>query len=378
LKLKRHQEKYAHGYPDKGFLVHEGGTGKTVCAAVWLKDGRDTDALVVCPKRVVQKWQETLVAWGTKATVLSKEDFKKAPLHDYSARVIDEADEFGAPLFLKGRSQLATKMYQMVRRFPDTPTLLLTATPIRSTPWNLHTLLCYLGIYIEWKQWRDRFFSLESRPFVQWKAWFPKPDWRTEIRLVLEKYADIVLLKDCVDENPPVEEEIVRLKPQKFVMPEGMELTKRFSAEHQFEQTDKAKEILRIGREYRKVLVVAYYVEQIQQLEKVLSKDKQTFTVYGGVKDQEALLTQANGADECYLIVQASLGAGFDADSFSCIVFASMSYKVRDFVQMKYRVRRIHNLHPVKYYYLTAGRCDTGVYTTIQMGRDFIPSEYAA
>ena len=98
--------------------------------------------------------------------------------------------------------------------------------------------------------------------------------------------------------------------------------------------------------------------------------------VNGSVKDQETILKQANECDECFLIVQASLGAGFDADSFSCVVFASMSYKARDWVQMKFRVRRIHNLHPVQYYYLIGGECDEAVYDTIMLGKDFLPSEW--
>ena len=76
MKLLEHQVKYAQGYDDKAFLVHEGGTGKTVCASVWLRDGRHADALVVCPKRIVRKWQASLKDWQTKAKVVTKDEFK--------------------------------------------------------------------------------------------------------------------------------------------------------------------------------------------------------------------------------------------------------------------------------------------------------------
>ena len=378
-KLLKHQQDFLDRSPDKCLLIWEGGVGKTVAAAVWLHDGRDEDALVVCPKRIVKKWQDTLKEWDTKATVLSKDDFKKQPIKHWSALVIDEADEFASPLFLKGRSQLSAQMYELIRAY-DMPTLLLTATPIRSTPWNLHTLLCFYGTYIDWKKWREEFFTLESRPFVQWKAWFPKSDWRTRIRPHLEKYADIVLLKDCVSDLPPIQESVMELPLRKWTALKDLDVTPtaRFVAEHKYEQELKLSEILAIGKEYRKVLVVAYYVEQIEALNKQLSKDRETFMVHGSVRNQEELLEQAQRSDECYLIVQASLGAGFDADTFSCIVFVSMSYKVRDFVQMKYRVRRIHNLHPVQYYYLLGGRCDKQVYEKIQEGRDFVPSEWSS
>ena len=94
--LYSHQKKI---HPDKALIVHEGGTGKTIVACEWLKRGRDSNALVICPKRVVKKWEHELDDWGAKATVVSKENFKKMTIADYSAIVVDEADEFASPLF---------------------------------------------------------------------------------------------------------------------------------------------------------------------------------------------------------------------------------------------------------------------------------------
>ena len=374
MKLLAHQVKYAKGYPDRGFLVHEGGTGKTVCACVWLRDGRDNDALVVCPKKVVKKWQNTLKEWDTKATVVSKETFKKLPPRKWSAKVIDEVDEFASPLFVaKKRSQLSTSLYELTQLFPDMPTLLLTATPIRSNPWNLHTLLTYYGRYIPWKEWRTAFFELKRMPYLPRPAYIPKKDWRKDIRVVLEKYADIVLMKDCVDELPPVTEELINIDTPKYIKAID---AKPFFDEHRWEQQNKVKHILEVGKEYRKILVVAYYREQIDVLEKELKKDREVFTIHGGVKDQEEVIKKAAEADECFFIVQASIGAGFDANTFSCIVFTSMSYAVRDYIQMKFRVRRIHDLHPVKIVYLMGGRCDKSVLENINKGKDFSPSEW--
>lgn len=383
MKPKKHQVKFARGYKDKDMLVHEGGTGKTVCACLWLADGRDRNALVVCPKRVVMKWQETLAEWGTSARVVSKEQFKMLVkkgerFNDLSALVVDEADEFASPIFTRDRSQLTTDMYGLVKS-QDVPTLLLTATPIRSNPWNLHTLLTFLGKYVDWKKWREAFFTFGRRPWLPHPAWLPKDDWRARARKVLERNADIVLFKDVVDDMPPATEEDVKVKCPPLELNPEWEPAAAFSAEHRNEQLLKPEKVVEIGREYRKVLVVAHYREQCEQLMKELSKDRLTYMVHGGVKDQERILSEANGkeCDECFLIVQASLGAGFDADTFSCVVFASMSYSVRDWVQMKFRVRRIRNLHPVRYLYLLAGRCDRAVLETIRLGREFVPSEWS-
>lgn len=375
MKPKAHQIKFAKGYKDKVLCCHEGGTGKSACACLWLADGRDSDALVICPKRVVEKWREELRAWKTKATVLSKEQFKKHPIRKWSAVVVDEADEFASPLFTKGRSQLSTALYNLLK-LHDVPVFLCTGTPIRSNPWNLHSLLCFIGVYIPWKAWRSKFFVLERPAFMNRFAYFPKPDWRIKIRPFLEKYADIVLMKDCVDELPAIEEKTLSTPCEPFKKGLIIEPKALFVAKHRWEQREKFDAILEIAREYRKVLVVAYYVEQIEELNRQLKKERMTYMVHGQVKGQEALLKAANEDDECFLIVQASLGVGFDADSFSCVIFASMSYAVRDFVQMKWRVRRIKNLHPVIYHYLLGGSCDKAVLSNIQKGKDFIPSEY--
>ena len=371
----KHQEKFVSGYSGSRLLVHEGGSGKTICACLWLKDGRDADALVICPKKVVRKWQQALKDWGTKATVLSKEQFKKTEIREWSAVVLDEADEFASPLFVaKARSQLTEHFYGLGDNHFKTKTLLCTATPVRSNPWNLHTLLTFVGVYIDWKAWRSRLFVLQRMPYLPRPAYIPVKNWRQLMRPILEKYADIVLLKDIID-LPPVTETQILVETPPFVKQID---DKDFFTEHRWEQQNKHKDILELAKGFRKVLVVAYYREQIAELEKQLSKDREVFVIHGGITDQESVIQQATDSDECFFIVQASIGAGFDADSFSCVVFASMSYAVRDYIQMKGRVRRIHNLHPVWYNYLIGGRCDRAILKNIELGKDFVPSTWNA
>jgi superfamily II DNA or RNA helicase len=380
LKLYKHQEKFKQNMTDNMLLVWEGGSGKTIGACLWLKDGRDADALVICPKRVVKKWEAELEKWGTKATVVSKENFKKMKHKEWSAKVVDEADDFASPLFTKQRSQLSTHMFNLTMQYPDMPTLLLTATPIRSNPYNLHTLLWFKGTRIDWKKWRAKFFSLETKPYLKYPTWLPREGWQKMIQPYLEKASDIVLLKDCVGELPPIEEEIVKVKPKgKFVKDiDWVEPKKIFVEKHKHEQNDKVKHIVEKSKGFRKVIVVAYYRSEVDRLGEALSKYRKTYAVHGGTKDQEEQLLEANSPDvgECFLVVQASLGVGWDGDTFSQVVFTSMSYAVRDYSQIKFRVRRIHNLQPVKYLFLMGGKCDNAVYKTIMKGKDFVPSEY--
>lgn len=374
MELYKHQKAFLEKNPNKALLAFEAGTGKTLTAVEWLRS-RQENALVVVPKRIVQKWKKEL--GEIKATVVTKEQFKKLEFKNPSALVLDEAHFASAPLFTRQRSQIAEKVYNFIKANPDMPVLLLTATPISSTPANLHSLLCYIGVYIPWPEWRKQFYTLEQRPYLPRPAWIPRSNWRTLIRPFLLKYAHIALMSDCVDHLPPITEEIVEVPLLPFKATE-YESMAAFVEEHRNEQKNKVKFIKEIAEEYRKVVVVAHFREQISELEKELSKDRKTYVVHGGIKDQEQVIKDAQEDDECYFIVQNSISQGWDADTFSVMIFASMSYSTVHHIQSKGRIRRIHALKPVKYFYLISGRADKAIFAQIKKGKDFVPSEWLA
>ncbi len=371
--LYKHQQSFLDKHLDKALVCFDAGTGKTLTAVEWLRP-RQGNAIVVVPKRIEDKWKKEL--GDVKATVITKEQWKKTDFIDPTALVIDEAQFHSSGLFTKGRSQLATKTYNFIKKYPNMPVLLLTATPVSSTPANLHTLLCYIGVYVPWNKWREEFYNLMRLPYLPRPAWIPKPDWRTRIRPWLLKYAHIALMGDCVEYLPPITEEVLKTPYKPLQQLSELTPMGRFVEEHRNEQLEKGKVIREIGAEYRKVMVVAHFREQIAQLEKELSKDKKVYVLHGGVKDQEAVIEQAQEDDECFFLCQNQVGVGFDADTFNVMIFASQSYSYVSMVQMKARIRRIHALKPVKYIYLQSGRCDKAVYKQLQLGKDFDVAEF--
>ena len=93
MELFRHQKEYLQNRNrDKDLLAHEGGTGKTIIGVEWLRTRDTTNALVICPKRVVQKWKDAL--GDVLSHVLSREDFKKSDFLKPTALIVDEADEW--------------------------------------------------------------------------------------------------------------------------------------------------------------------------------------------------------------------------------------------------------------------------------------------
>ncbi len=368
--LYKHQQDFLALNPNKALVCFEAGTGKTRVAVEWLRDKEDF-AIVVVPKRIKKKWEKELEDADVNANVVTKEEWKKLDnLKWASALVIDEIHQHASPLFTKGRSQLATKTYNFIKDNPNMPVLGLTATPISSTPANLHTLLCYIGHFIPWKQWRQEFYNLEMLPYLPRPAYIPKKNWRTLIRPYLLKYTHTALMSD-VAELPPVTEETITVPHKPFIKGQESTPMAEFMAEHRNEQLEKSTVIREIGAGYRKVVVVAYFREQIEVLEKELSKDKQTYVLTGDTKDPEEVIRQAQEDEECYLICQSSIGVGFDLNTFAVMIFASQGYSYVSLVQMKARIQRIHDLKPVKYIYLISGRCDKAVQKQLLLGRDF-------
>jgi superfamily II DNA or RNA helicase len=369
MKLFPHQQTILDKNPRKAILAWEMRCGKSLPACLWIDmPQRAGNTYVICPKQNKSDW----IGFGTKATVLTKEEFKKTTIVNPTAIVVDEAHYFASALFMKGRSQMATKMYQLVRTYPNMDILLLTATPIRQDAWSLHTLLCYVGQYYDWKKWRATFFDLRKMPFLRFPTWFPKSDWRIKIRPFLEKHCDIVSLKDIVEYLPEPTSTIIKIKQKPYKAPLDEVVT--WTHEHRYEQQGKVEEILKLG--YKKLIVVAHYTEQINELANELAKDKPVFILDGHTKDPALTKQQAQEAEECYLIVQSAMGFGWDGYMFGAIVFASMSHSCLNHTQMTGRVRHLKHLNPVFYYYLIGGRWDKRIYDTILKGQDFNPHIY--
>ncbi len=376
--LYDHQRRFIEKNPDRALLVWETGTGKTVAACEWLKMRPEYPALIICPKGIVGKWRRDLEAEGAVADVITRDSVKVIDISNYRAIVVDEAQDFASPLFEKNRSQRATKLYLHFKNHPETHALLLTATPVRSTPWNIHTLACYMGKYWPAKEFRDKFFHLTDRfGRMHYELDF---GWQKRVRPYIESLADIVLMKDCID-VPLQHHQVIKvpwtpLQEDKlggrFEDP-AKAWHERHRAENGLEKLSQLKEIL---NGYRKAIIVCHYTAQIAQYAEEIGKDRQVFVLQGATKDQDAVIQGAREADDCVFIIQASMGAGFDAAEFSVVVFASMSFRYVDYVQMKGRVKRINNLHENLFIHLLGGKNDEAVYDTIQKNKDFDVHEY--
>lgn len=345
---------------------------KSLPACYWVDmPCRSGNTYIICKKKNKQSW----LAFGTKATILTKEEFRKLAntIKDPTAIVIDEIHWFGSPLFVKGRSSLATALYKIVKEYPNCDILGLSATMIRQNPWSLHTLLCYIGVYYDWKKWRETFFELKKMPFLRFPAWFPKKDWRIGVEAIRNKHCNTVALHEVVESLPPAETKIIKVKHEKkYIKPIDEIVT--WIHEHRYEQNDKIKKILEF--DHKKLIIVVNYTLQIDELAKELIKEKPVFVLDGRTKNAERIIKQAQDADECYFIVQSGCGEGWDGWMFGAMVFVSMSHSCTNHTQMLGRQRHPKHLKITETYYLIGGRWDERIYKTIKDGEDFNPFKY--
>ncbi len=377
--LYKHQERFLKSNPDRALLLWEMQTGKSRAACEWLKLRPRRKAIVICPKAIVEKWKRELKEWGAKADVISMSQLHKTNFNDYQTLILDEAQHFASPLFTAGRSKRTESIYTFVRKNPDAHILLCTATPIRSTPWNAQTLGTFIGHYWDWRQFRKTFFYFTDI-FGRWH-WEPKSDWRVQIRPYIERISDIVLFSDCIDVPTDPEPQVIKLPwtpdDEKMLSMEYMEPSKEWHARHRAEQGRKKYEkIMEIMDGYRKAIIVCYYTEQIDKYVEWIGKERQVFVLDGRTKDQDATIEAAKKADDAIFLIQASMGAGFSASEFSVVIFASMSFRFVDYVQMTGRVKVINNLHKNTFYFLLGGKNDQAVYTQVMKGLDFHPPAY--
>ena len=366
--LYPHQQRIVDLNPKKYLLNWEMRVGKSFPASLWVDHPcRNKNTYIITLKKNKKSWQ----AFNTNATVLTKEEFKKKAhtIKNPTAIVIDEIHYFASGLFIKGRSQLSTSLYKLLQAYPECDVLGLSATMLRQNAWSFHTILCYIGVYYPWKEWRKEFFELRAMPFLRFPAWFPKRDWRKRIQKYVKQHTDIVSLKDVIDDLPPATARIITIKQKKYIRPIDRETT--WVDEHRYEQQGKINEILGLG--YKKIILVVKYTNQIDELAEQLKDEKPIFILDGRTKDQETIIKQAQESEDCYFIVQASCGEAWDGWQFGVMVFVSMEHGYVSNVQMHGRQRHPKNLRDIEIIYLVGGRWDKKILEAFMAGQNFNP-----
>ena len=381
MKNYPHQDKFLADNPNKALLAWDTGTGKTYASIMWIKARPNQNFLIIVPKNIKGKWLKDVEDYKLNAlriTVLTKEEYKKQNCTAIDGIVVDEADFFGSALFMPGRSKLAEKLYSDIRNNNIKHVLLMTATPFKSAPHTIHTLLSYIGNGPLWKDWQRATYDLKMLPYLPRPAYIPNKGWRfyaldyAKPRMYTAKISDIATV-------PTQHNDVIEIKTNK---PTEILSDNPTSEWHEYARAENGKEKLDWIKDYirgkSKVVIVCRYKEQIATYAKELQKDREVFILTGDTKNQDEEIRLAKESFECVFLIQAGIGAGFQLAekkseyyNFSHMIFASMSFSHRDYVQMQGRILRGDALQENWYTYLIGGACDKSVHKRVMLGEDF-------
>lgn len=398
--LYYHQKKILLENPAKRLLCWETGTGKSLAAIELVKKNRPKNVLLICPKALKEKWYRDIENHSADEympwTVMSKEEFRRdwEDIPGYETIIIDEAHYFAGHT-----SQMSKNMLKYLKVHKPEYIYLLTATPYMSTPWNIYTLARILGYTWNYYAFKIKFFfdkRVGSRfvPAV-------RPNMEFEIADLVNEIGSVVRLEDCADVPEQVfETEYFSLSEKQVtavrkVSAEEINPIVKYTKHHQIENgslkddgysgdqffdSSKFERIADLALEHPKLAVVCRYNLQIDHLAEYLKETgKPIYIIRGDVKNRDEIVQRVERDPECVVLINAACSEGYELPSVGVIVFASLSFSYKDYVQMLGRFLRINKLKKNVYLHLVASDgIDEAVYQSIKRKEDFYVEIYAS
>lgn len=380
--LTQYQKDFLAEKNTRAMLVWSTGTFKSRTSIEWAKIWGGT-TLVVCPKGLKTNWERELKKWGywtAYVSICSKEEFKNESQPKYDNLIIDEADHFFGM-----KSMLSKSLLAYIKAY-NPRVLMLTATPLRGTPWNIYRAAQFLGHNWNYRTFQDKFFfGVYMGPRL---VFVPKKDDKTKelMRNTIASIANVVRMEDHFD-VPEQTYETVYLDEdatQKRMKKESQAIVAiaKFTDDHRAESMNQNKfeYIDRLIEEVEgPVAVVCRYHEQIDEFIDRLDKAGITFGEISGrlpTDRRQVNIDEANAGRVKVLLIQSSTVEGYGLPNVSAMVFASLDFSYRNYTQALGRLQRGDNIKKNVYVTLLSGEADEAVWAAVQNKTDFDPIRY--
>lgn len=395
-KLFKHQQDLINRFPQSWCLVWGTGTGKTrAVLALASKVGKPF--LIICPKGLKENWKMEIEKWGGGLAhkVMSKEEFRRDwdKLDRYKGVIVDEAHYFfgmNSAMMKSLRKYFGKwdKEMKMCRYF-------LTATPYRSTPWDIYKMCELVGKPLNYLWFKNHFFHYIDLGYRV----VPKPRKGIEKELaeIVNQVGNTVKLEDCFDVPDQVFEteyfELTRSQVgamNKVIDPLPVV---RYGQMHQIcggvlasdgynsiEDTifhsDKMDRVMELVADNNRMIIVCKYLKEIEVLfDKLMAQGINVARITGDVAgaDRHETLNILKRSSKYVLLVSAGCCEGWSLEECPLMVFYSLSFSLLHEVQMRGRIQRADNIKKNTYLYLVCkDTIDEDIYETITIKkRDF-------
>ena len=400
-------------------LAWDCGVGKTF-TSLWCMENLDRNTvLILCPIVVFNKWQKDIQALYGDPTVVSvvkknrytvlqytDKEFHVATKEYFTANavtfleagidgiIIDEAHYFAGI-----KSKMAKTLYRFIQQFPeaDLSVYLLTATDYLSTPWNIYMLGKHLGRDWNYYRWEREFFTKQNMggrmvPIV-----------RSNAMELLQKYRDDisvrVKIEDVMEDLPDQKVQDINLgltRSQVEALDKVSEDTAivEFTKKHQIENgyipaepldnrpepillpCKKLDWITNYVKTHPHTAVIARYTAQLHQINDALQQAGfSTAILDGKTKNRDTIISKArsipNGNKSNAILIQAAVSEGYELPEIEHVIFASLDWSYKNYVQMMGRFLRINAPTPTTFHRLVTGPVDKRVLQAINRKEDF-------
>ncbi len=384
MKLYNHQQKLLDKNPDKCLIAWEVGTGKTFMALSLTKNA--VYPIVICPKSLKEQWQEQC-----EYPVLTKEEFKLGKNSIISdCLIIDEAHFFFGMQSIKKKSGMLKALLAYIKKHNPPYIYLLTGTPYMSTPWNIYAAAEILGHKWNYMKYKRHFFQ-EVNMGRRWPIPVVKKGMEGDIAKLVNKIGDTVKMEDCFD----VPEQIFQTeyfdltKEQKKAIDNledegiarwtkthqvcGGTLKSDGYSENQSFRSEKMERLLQLVEENDKLIIVCRYNYEIESIRRLLETKKlRCHTITGATKERHETVKMAEKDGSCIVLIQAQCSEGYELPSFPVMVFYSLDFSLKNYIQMCGRILRANKLKKNVYKFLVVkDTIDNDVYKCIQNKKDF-------
>lgn len=386
--LYQHQLKIINESPNKHLLAWSCGTGKTATAIKWA-DKKNLNVLVICPKSLVDNWHREINKWSIKGatfTVVSKEQFKskyKNILTNINGLIIDEIHNHSGY-----KSQLYKATIEFIKVHNIQYVLGLTATPYRSTPFNVFCLANILGRNLNWFSFNNLFFTMIKRGPRKWpvlKKDINGVPVKEYIGNMVKSLGSVVSMSEVVDvpEHVWIREDFVINTEQKKACGELLDstaiarLSKVFQilngslksdgySEDKYFKCDKFNRALELIEENDKIAVICRHTLELQRFRNTI-KDRRVFILNGETpkEERDKLIQEFNNSEKCVILINAKVAEGYNLYT-PVMMFYSMDWGLVEWTQMIGRPVRLDNLKSVVYINLVyKDTVDNAVYDNV-------------
>lgn len=397
MNLLPHQLRILKDPRKKIGLFHECGTGKSATAIKWA-ESKGNDYLVITTKSVVFNWiKKEIPKWTDdvdKWTVISKETFRRDwdSLERYDVLVIDEAH-----YFFGYKSQMHKNLLKYIKKHDIKNVIALTGTPYLSSPFNLYACGKILGHDWNWFKFREKFF--QKIRMGRMEIYQPRKNVKDEVIKWYHELGDFCKMSDIKDVPEHVYENeyfsvnkkqakeidnLIDLQPivrySKIFQIVNGTLKGDGYCEDKFIGGDKYDRALEAILSTEKLAVICRHTLELKSLYEAIRGQKKAFIVTGETKSEERdnIFKEVSSSDDCVIFLQSAISEGFTMQ-VPMIMFYSLDWSLKNYIQMLSRCVRMDNLQSIVYRHLiVSGTIDEDVYKSVVINKkDFHCELYA-